>query len=220
MRRTGTGLLEVRNFLRVKLDDLWLPVQKSSTSVRQRSGRCWHPTRAATGCEQNGGNLNQLCNPLQAMVVRHSILDSVNSMTVMAAFRFGIRTQLRLNYDFPIHLTEERILKCVFLSFGRPLGIPLAYQLFTAGTQSADRNLKYVRSIPPSSIHAEYIPWIWKQSCSRPRWKVINCEVALPCGIFLSIWLNTRVCGLCIPPLYLGCPMPTARGPPRGPLGT
>ena len=41
MRRTGTGLLEVRDFLRVKLDDLWLPVQKSSTSVRQRSGRCW-----------------------------------------------------------------------------------------------------------------------------------------------------------------------------------
>ena len=31
MRRTGTGLLEVRDFLRVKLDDLWLPVQKSST---------------------------------------------------------------------------------------------------------------------------------------------------------------------------------------------
>ena len=26
MRRTGTGLLEVRDFLRVKLDDLWLPV--------------------------------------------------------------------------------------------------------------------------------------------------------------------------------------------------
>ena len=60
MRRTGTGLLEVRDFLRVKLDDLWLPVQKSSTSVRQRSGRCWYPARAATDCEQNGGNLNQL----------------------------------------------------------------------------------------------------------------------------------------------------------------
>ena len=29
MRRTGTGLLEVRDFLWVKLDDLWLPVQKS-----------------------------------------------------------------------------------------------------------------------------------------------------------------------------------------------
>ena len=48
-------------FLRVKLD-LWLLVQKFSTSVRQRSGRCWHPARAATAaaCEQNGGNLNQL----------------------------------------------------------------------------------------------------------------------------------------------------------------
>ena len=65
MHRTGTGLLEVRDFLRVKLDDLWLPVQKSSTSVRQRSGRCWHPARAATGCEQNGGNLNQLRHKLQ-----------------------------------------------------------------------------------------------------------------------------------------------------------
>ena len=65
MRRTGTGLLEVRDFLRVKLD-LGLPVQKSSTSVRQRSGRCWHPARAATGCEQNGGNLNQLRHKLQA----------------------------------------------------------------------------------------------------------------------------------------------------------
>ena len=57
MRRTGPGLLEVQDFLRVKLD-MWLPVQKSSTSVRQRSG-CY-PARAATGCEQNGGNLNQL----------------------------------------------------------------------------------------------------------------------------------------------------------------
>ena len=65
MRRTGTRLLEVRDFLRVKLDDLWLPVQKSSTSVRQRSGRCWHPARAATGCEQNGGNLTQLRHRLQ-----------------------------------------------------------------------------------------------------------------------------------------------------------
>ena len=64
MRRTGTGLLEVRDFLRVKLD-LWLPVQKSSTSVRQRSGHCWHPARAATDCEQNGGNLNQLRHKLQ-----------------------------------------------------------------------------------------------------------------------------------------------------------
>ena len=59
IRRTGTGLLEVRDFLRVKIDDLWLPVQKSSTSVFQRSGRYWHPARATTGCEQNGGNLNQ-----------------------------------------------------------------------------------------------------------------------------------------------------------------
>ena len=65
MRRTGTGSLEVRDFLRAKLDDLWLLVQKSSTSVRQRSGRCWHPARAATGCEQNGGNLNQLRHKLQ-----------------------------------------------------------------------------------------------------------------------------------------------------------
>ena len=65
MRRTGTGLLWARDFLRVKLDDLWLPVQKSSTSVRQRSGRCWHPARVATGCEQNGGNLNQLRHKLQ-----------------------------------------------------------------------------------------------------------------------------------------------------------
>ena len=66
MRRTGTRLLEVQDFLRVKLDDLWFPVQKSSTSVRQRSGRCWHPARAATGCEQYGGNLNQVCKRLQA----------------------------------------------------------------------------------------------------------------------------------------------------------
>ena len=65
MCRTGTGLLEVRDFLRVKLDYLWLPEQKYSTSVRQRSGRCWHPARAATGCEQNGGNLNQLRHKLQ-----------------------------------------------------------------------------------------------------------------------------------------------------------
>ena len=65
MRRIGTGLLEVRDFLRVKLDDLWLPVQKSSMSVRQRSGRCWHPARAATGCEQNGGNLTLLRHRLQ-----------------------------------------------------------------------------------------------------------------------------------------------------------
>ena len=65
MRRTGTGLLEVRDFLRVKLD-LWLPVQKSSTSVRQRSARCWHTAWAATGYEPNGGNLNQLRNPLQS----------------------------------------------------------------------------------------------------------------------------------------------------------
>ena len=42
-----------------------LQVQKSSTSVRQRSGRCWNPARAATGCEQNGGNLNQLRHKLQ-----------------------------------------------------------------------------------------------------------------------------------------------------------
>ena len=65
MRGTGTGLLEVRYFLRVKLDDLRLPVQKSSTSVRQRSERCWLPARATTGCEQNGGNLNQLRHKLQ-----------------------------------------------------------------------------------------------------------------------------------------------------------
>ena len=65
LRRTGIGLLEVREFLRMKFDDLWLPVQKSSTSVCQRSGRCWHPARAATGCEQNGGNLNQLRHKLQ-----------------------------------------------------------------------------------------------------------------------------------------------------------
>ena len=65
MHRTGTGLLEVRDFLRVKLDDLWLPVRKSSTSVRQRSGRCRHRARAATGCEQNGGNLTQLRHRLQ-----------------------------------------------------------------------------------------------------------------------------------------------------------
>ena len=64
MRRTGTGLLEVRDFLRVKLD-LWLPVQKSGTSVCQRSGRYWHPASAATGCEQNGGNLTQLWHRLQ-----------------------------------------------------------------------------------------------------------------------------------------------------------
>ena len=70
MRRTGTGLLEVRDFLRVKLDDLWLPVQKSSTSVRQRSGRCWHPARTATGCEQNGGNLTQLRHRLQSWMGR------------------------------------------------------------------------------------------------------------------------------------------------------
>ena len=54
------GLLKVRDFLRVKLDDLWLPVQKSSTSVRQHSGRYWHPARAAAGYEQNGGNLTRL----------------------------------------------------------------------------------------------------------------------------------------------------------------
>ena len=65
MRRTGTGLLEVHDFLQVKLDDLWLPVHKSSTSVRQRSGRCWHPAKAATGCEQNEGNLNKLRHKLQ-----------------------------------------------------------------------------------------------------------------------------------------------------------
>ena len=68
MHRTGTGLLEVRNFLRVKLDDLWLPVQKSSTPVRQRSGRCWHPARAATDCEQNVGNLTQSRHKLQPCV--------------------------------------------------------------------------------------------------------------------------------------------------------
>ena len=34
MRGTGTGLLEVRYFLRVKLDGLWLSVQKSSTSAQ------------------------------------------------------------------------------------------------------------------------------------------------------------------------------------------
>ena len=36
MRRTGTGLLEVRDFLWVKLDDLWLAVQKSSTLASVR----------------------------------------------------------------------------------------------------------------------------------------------------------------------------------------
>ena len=71
MHRTGTGLLEVRDFLWVKLDDLWLPVQKSSTYIHQRSGRCWHPARAATGCEQNGDNLNQLRNPLPAWIMHH-----------------------------------------------------------------------------------------------------------------------------------------------------
>ena len=65
MRWSGTGSLDVRYFLRVRFDDLWLPVQKSSISVRQCSARCWHPARAATGYAQNGGNLNQLSNPLQ-----------------------------------------------------------------------------------------------------------------------------------------------------------
>ena len=63
MCRNGAGLLEVRDFLRVKLDGLWLPVQKSSTSVRQRSGRCWQPARAANRMEV--GNLNQLGHKLQ-----------------------------------------------------------------------------------------------------------------------------------------------------------
>ena len=57
MRRTVTGLLEVQDFLQVKLDDLWLPVlpvQKSSTSVRQRSdaaGTLPGPRRAANRME-------------------------------------------------------------------------------------------------------------------------------------------------------------------------
>ena len=71
----GTGLLEVWDFLRVKLDDWWLPVQKSSTSVRQCSGRCWHPTKAAAGCEQNEGNLTQLCHKLQPCILQVYILS-------------------------------------------------------------------------------------------------------------------------------------------------
>ena len=70
IHRTRTGLLEVQDFLRVKLDDLWLLVQKSSTSFCQRLGRCWHPARAATGCKQNGGNLNQLCHKLQPCLLQ------------------------------------------------------------------------------------------------------------------------------------------------------
>ena len=79
MRRTVTGLLEVRDFLRVKLD-WWLPVQKSSTSVRQRSGRCWHPARAATGCELNGGNFTQFRHKLQPVYSDFKI-DSSNEKT-------------------------------------------------------------------------------------------------------------------------------------------
>ena len=66
MRRTGTGKLEVRDFLWMRLHDLWLPVHKSSTSVRQRSARSWHHARTATGYTQKEGNLNQLPNPLLA----------------------------------------------------------------------------------------------------------------------------------------------------------
>ena len=53
-------------FLMDEACDLWFPVQKSSTSVRQRSAHRWHPTRDTTGYAKNGGNLNQLRNPLQA----------------------------------------------------------------------------------------------------------------------------------------------------------
>ena len=66
MRRTGTGLLEVQDFLRVKLDDLWLPVQKSSTSVRQRSdaaGTLSGPRRAAKRMEVTRINYVTSYNP-------------------------------------------------------------------------------------------------------------------------------------------------------------
>ena len=58
-----------------------LPIQKSSTSVRQRSGRCWHPARPATDCEQNGGNLTQLRHRLQPWLTRCWIemLSTANS---------------------------------------------------------------------------------------------------------------------------------------------
>ena len=95
MRRTGTGLLEVRDFLRMKLDDLWLPVHKSSTSVRQRSGRCWHPARASTGCEQNGGNLTQLSHKLQPCLVVYKawkfqiFFSTTAAVTRLESFFFG-----------------------------------------------------------------------------------------------------------------------------------
>ena len=94
MRRTGTGLLEVRDFLQVKLD-LWLPVQKSSTSVRQRLGRCWHPAKAATGCEQNGSNLTQLRHKLQPWYLLPTSLHLLPSPTSPSAAQ--VHSQCRGN---------------------------------------------------------------------------------------------------------------------------
>ena len=108
MRRTGTRLLEVRDFLRVKLDDLWLPVQKSSTSVRQRSGRCWHPARASTGCEQNGGNLTQLSHKLQpCLVVYKAWKFQIFISTTAAVTRFESFFQRWGHLTWPDDLTLD-----------------------------------------------------------------------------------------------------------------